>query len=206
MFPTRFERGDSNFSFFPTSFPLNLVFFLKPPPPPTQPASATSQALVALSALHGRDLSKALLLLERRAVSLFVGEPSGRRLASVSAGGGSGAGAGGSSSTEHHSRHSTLSPLFCSCESFFFDVVGKGEKPACKHLIAAEIAEALAERKAGRGRKEQQEEEEEQQQQQQLPSSSSSPSHSSPVSPLAAFAPAPTVVPDDVLARLLIAG
>ena len=86
-------------------------------------------------------------------------------------------------------------------------MVGKGEKPACKHLIAAEIAEALAERKAGRGRKEQQEEEEEQQQQQQqqLPSSSS-PSHSSPVSPLAAFAPAPTVVPDDVLARLLIAG
>lgn len=29
VFPTRFERGDSNFSFFPTSFPLNLVFFFK---------------------------------------------------------------------------------------------------------------------------------------------------------------------------------
>lgn len=160
-------------------------------------ASSTSEALVALSALHGRDLSKALLLLERRAVSLFVGQPSGRRSAFVAAGGG--AGGGGSGGVGGSGGHSTLSPHFCSCESFFFDVVGRGEKPACKHLIAAQVAEALAEEKAPEREGGEGEQGEGQGRQQQLPPPSA-------VSPLAAFAPSPTLVPDDVLARLLIAG
>lgn len=168
-------------------------------------ASTTSEALVALSALHGRDLSKALLLLEHRAVSLFVGDPSGRRFASVTAGG------GGGGAEHHRHRHSTLAPHFCSCESFFFDVVGKGEKPACKHLIASQVAEALAEKKSGskggereggEGREQQPQQQRQEQQQQQQPASS----NSNNLSPLAAFAPVPMLVPDDVLARLLIAG
>lgn len=118
----------------------------------------------------------------------------------MSAGGGGGG--GGSSGAAHDHRHATLSPHFCSCESFFFDVVGRGEKPACKHLIAAQLAEALAEKaeKEAFLKRQQGGGEGGRKGQQQLPSSPSS------VSPLAAFAPAPTLVPDDVLARLLIAG
>ena len=58
-----------------------------------------------------------------------MGTPSGRTLHAVSA--------------PPASRHAVLPLHHCDCEAFHFDVVLRGDAGACKHGVAAAVADAV---------------------------------------------------------------
>jgi predicted nucleic acid-binding Zn finger protein len=60
-----------------------------------------------------------------------VGAPSRRAAAAVA-----------SASSAGAARHAVLGS-HCDCESFYYDVIARGEAGACKHVLAARVARAV---------------------------------------------------------------
>ncbi|MCO5612965.1 hypothetical protein L7F22_067238 [Adiantum nelumboides] len=98
-----------------------------------QKASWPGLGIVAqrLYFLYSKNLERALRILDQKGVYRITGEPSKRVVFQV---------AGESKSSE---KYLCLPKHFCSCQSFFFDVVGRGEQLCCKHQLASRIADAL---------------------------------------------------------------
>ncbi|KAH7301760.1 hypothetical protein KP509_23G041100 [Ceratopteris richardii] len=93
--------------------------------------SLSDEQLSMLHFLYGKNLERAMRILDQNGVYRIVGEPSKRVVFQV---------VGESKNSE---KYLCFPKHFCSCHSFFFDVVGRGEQLSCKHQLAARIAEAL---------------------------------------------------------------
>ena len=117
------------------------------PPVPRSPVPPSD--LAALHTLFDRNLPRALALAESGAVTRVTGTPSGRSSFQVRAGGTHGGGRGGhrarggSDHAPHPHAHTTLPAHFCSCDSFFYEVASKADAAACKHQLAARLADAF---------------------------------------------------------------
>ncbi|XP_064942627.1 uncharacterized protein LOC135624667 isoform X2 [Musa acuminata AAA Group] len=83
--------------------------------------SASDDHLSILQFLFGRNLERATRIVDQGGVRKVVGE-SKRKEEYICF-------------PEHH----------CTCYSFFYDVVNRGEQLCCKHQIAARLAEAVGE-------------------------------------------------------------
>ncbi|KAI5079912.1 hypothetical protein GOP47_0005391 [Adiantum capillus-veneris] len=94
-------------------------------------ASLSEEQLSMLYFLYSKNLERALRILDQQGVFRIVGQPSKRVVFQV---------AGESKSSD---KYLCLPKHFCSCHSFFFDVVGRGEQLCCKHQLASRIADAL---------------------------------------------------------------
>ena len=92
--------------------------------------SVGDEHLSALHLLFDKHFEKACQLVDQGSVYTFVGERSGRRAYQVR----------GHSST---GSYLVVPRQFCSCQSFFFEVVSKAEAAFCKHQLAVLLAEAL---------------------------------------------------------------
>ncbi|KAI3431608.1 hypothetical protein D9Q98_004657 [Chlorella vulgaris] len=91
--------------------------------------SATDEQLSNLHFLYDSHFAKALQIVDQGGVWCFVGASSGRRVYQVQG---------------HSNEHYVVHPAhYCSCQAFFFDVVSKAEAAACKHQLAARLADAL---------------------------------------------------------------
>eukprot|EP00249_Psilotum_nudum_P033936 c51982_g1_i1 orf=12-494(-) len=98
----------------------------------SQPSLAlTDEQLSSLHFLFNKNLERAMAILDQRGVERIVAEPSHRVVFQV---------AGESKSSD---RYLCFPRHFCSCQSFVFDVVFRGEQLCCKHQLAARIADAL---------------------------------------------------------------
>lgn len=108
--------------------------------PPVPPAD-----LAALHTLFDRNLPRALALAESGGVTEYVGSPSGRSVFQVRAGRGGGhhSARRGGGQQHHRAAHTTFPPHFCTCDAFYFEVASKTEAAACKHQLAARLAECL---------------------------------------------------------------
>jgi predicted nucleic acid-binding Zn finger protein len=90
-------------------------------------------ALEALAWLYGaKHLQKALEVIQAGRVRRVVAETSGRSMYAVH---GSGA--------HEKSPYLCFPAHFCSCRSFFWECVNRGEALACKHQLAAKLASVL---------------------------------------------------------------
>jgi len=85
--------------------------------------------LAPLLVFFEKQADKALDLVESGAVKKVVGEGSGRAAFQVEG---------------HGETYVVFPDHFCSCMSFYFDVVTKKEAHMCKHLLATRLAEATA--------------------------------------------------------------
>ncbi|GAQ84165.1 putative Zinc finger SWIM-type-containing protein [Klebsormidium nitens] len=97
--------------------------------PDDKQTSLTDEQLLSLSFFFGKNLERALQIATTGGVRSIVGERSGRSMFQV-------AGHGGE-------KYTCFPSHFCSCHSFFYDVVSKGEQLHCKHQLAARIADLL---------------------------------------------------------------
>ncbi|GBG70199.1 hypothetical protein CBR_g6331 [Chara braunii] len=89
--------------------------------------------LLKLSFFFNKNLDRALQILDAGAVEWVKGAPSGRsvfRIWGVKAKG-----------VMHH--HLCFPLSYCTCESFFYDVVARSESLCCKHQLAARLAQSL---------------------------------------------------------------
>eukprot|EP00250_Pteridium_aquilinum_P007778 c17432_g1_i2 orf=121-549(+) len=108
------------------------------PLPSSSSHPSTSLSEEQLSMLHflfSKNLERALRILDHKGVYRIIGEPSKRVVFQICY-----QVAGESKSSD---RYLCFPKHFCSCHSFFFDVVGRGEQLCCKHQLAARIADGL---------------------------------------------------------------
>ncbi|XP_002988124.2 zinc finger SWIM domain-containing protein 7-like isoform X2 [Selaginella moellendorffii] len=85
-----------------------------------------------LQFLYQRNLARALRILDMEGVKRITGQNSKRSIFVVRG------------ETDKSDQHlCLLKPHFCSCPSFFFDVVVRHQHLCCKHQLAASLAEAL---------------------------------------------------------------
>lgn len=86
--------------------------------------------LASLKLLFDKQARNATSIVDSNGVSCFVGEESGRRVYQVR-------GAKG------HTVYTVFPKHYCSCHSFFYDIVSKSEGTYCKHQIAVFLSDAL---------------------------------------------------------------
>ena len=120
---------------------------------------ATDEEYTALTVLFDKSLIKAARLVDEGQVRQIIGKDSGRVLWRVgkrgtSSGGGNnnggngmyatgvGGGPGGGTGGTTRENYIVLQN-FCSCQSFFYDVIGKETALRCKHQLAVDLARAL---------------------------------------------------------------
>ncbi|KAL4438696.1 hypothetical protein ABPG77_006300 [Micractinium sp. CCAP 211/92] len=94
-----------------------------------QAGAATDEQLSSLHFLFDSHLVKALQIVDQGGVWAFVGASSGRRVYQVHG--------------QSADSYIVFPAHYCSCQAFFFDVVSKTEAVACKHQLAARLADAL---------------------------------------------------------------
>ncbi|KAI0504815.1 hypothetical protein KFK09_015768 [Dendrobium nobile] len=92
--------------------------------------SVSDDHLANLHLLFGDNLESATIIVDQGGVQKHTGNPSGRFIFKV---------VGKSKETE---KYICFPGHFCTCHSFFYDVVSKGERLFCKHQIAFKLAEA----------------------------------------------------------------
>lgn len=89
-------------------------------------------ALDVLAWLYGaKHLHKALEVIQAGRVKRVVGEKSGRVMYAVTGSG------------SHEAPYLCFPSHFCTCRSFFWECVSRGEALACKHQLAARLASVL---------------------------------------------------------------
>ncbi|XP_068647050.1 uncharacterized protein [Aristolochia californica] len=94
-------------------------------------ASVTDDQLSILHFLFGKNLERATRIVDQRGVKRVIGEPSGRSVFQV---------VGESRKKEEY----TCFPFhYCSCYSFFYETINRGEQLTCKHQLAARLASAV---------------------------------------------------------------
>jgi len=91
----------------------------------------TSEHMACLVLLcQEKNLLRALQLVDKGLISMLQAQPSGRTVFQVQ----------GKTVGEHYL---CLPMHFCTCHAFFFDIVSRSEAIACKHVLAARIAQVL---------------------------------------------------------------
>ncbi|KAL8540442.1 hypothetical protein ACS0TY_001877 [Phlomoides rotata] len=90
--------------------------------------SVTDDQLSILHFIFGKNFERATRIFDQRGIKRISGEPSGRSIFQV---------VGESRKKE---EYLCFPQHYCSCYSFFYDVVNKGEELCCKHQLAARLA------------------------------------------------------------------
>ncbi|KAG2498191.1 hypothetical protein HYH03_003945 [Edaphochlamys debaryana] len=84
--------------------------------------------LASLHLLFGKNLAKALEVVDAGGITAHVGERSGRTVYKVPGRG---------------DVYTVFPSHYCSCQSFMYDIVGRGEAVYCKHQLAVRLASVL---------------------------------------------------------------
>jgi len=94
--------------------------------------AVTDDQLSMLYFMFDKNLERALRILDQGGVQCIISHPGRRSVFQVI-----GESKSGPNSYLCFPEH------FCSCQSFFFDVVSRNEQLCCKHQLAAKLAKAL---------------------------------------------------------------
>ncbi|CAD5185092.1 unnamed protein product [Musa acuminata subsp. burmannicoides] len=95
--------------------------------------SASDDHLSILQFLFGRNLERATRIVDQGGVRKVSAAPSGRSFFLVVG------------ESKRKEEYICFPEHHCTCYSFFYDVVNRGEQLCCKHQIAARLAEAVGE-------------------------------------------------------------
>ncbi|XP_031504371.1 uncharacterized protein LOC116266965 isoform X3 [Nymphaea colorata] len=93
--------------------------------------SVSDDQLSILHFLYGKNLERALRIVDLGGVKRIAGEPSGRALFLVVG------------ESRRKEEYICFPAHHCTCYSFFYDVVNKAEQLCCKHQLAARLAEVV---------------------------------------------------------------
>ncbi|XP_074559244.1 uncharacterized protein LOC141815230 isoform X1 [Curcuma longa] len=93
--------------------------------------SASDDHLSILHFLFGKNLERAARIVDQGGVRKLSATPSGRSLFLVVG------------ESRRKEEYICFPEHHCTCYSFFYDVVNRGEQLCCKHQIAARLAEAV---------------------------------------------------------------
>ncbi|KAH6767073.1 zinc finger SWIM domain protein [Perilla frutescens var. hirtella] len=94
--------------------------------------SVTDDQLSILHFIFGKNFERATRIFDQGGVKRISGEPSGRSIFQV---------VGESRKKE---EYLCFPEHYCSCYSFFYDIVNRGEELCCKHQLAARLAASTA--------------------------------------------------------------
>ncbi|NP_001144742.2 uncharacterized protein LOC100277790 [Zea mays] len=94
---------------------------------------ASDEHLSILETLFGKNMLRACKIVDERGVRRVTGAPSGRSVFLVMG------------ESKRKEEYLCFPEHLCTCYSFFYDVVGRGEQLSCKHQLAARLAEAVGE-------------------------------------------------------------
>ncbi|EPS71109.1 hypothetical protein M569_03649, partial [Genlisea aurea] len=90
--------------------------------------TVTEDQLSILHFIFGRHLEKAAKIVDSNGVKRISGKPSGRSIFKVVG------------ESRRKEQYLCFPEHYCSCYSFFYDVVNRGEHHCCKHQLAARLA------------------------------------------------------------------
>ncbi|WOL01689.1 zinc finger SWIM domain-containing protein 7 isoform X1 [Canna indica] len=93
--------------------------------------AASDDHLSILHFLFGKNLERATRIVDQGGVRKVSASPSGRSLFLVIG------------ESRRKEEYICFPEHHCTCYSFFYDVVNRGEQLCCKHQIAARLAEAV---------------------------------------------------------------
>ncbi|KAH7673482.1 Zinc finger SWIM-type protein [Dioscorea alata] len=93
--------------------------------------SVSDDQLSILHFLYGKNLERATRIVDQGGVRKVSGFPSGRFLFLVVG------------ESKRKEEYICFLEHHCTCYSFFYDIVNRGEQLCCKHQIAARLAEAV---------------------------------------------------------------
>ncbi|GAB2292147.1 hypothetical protein Dimus_026398 [Dionaea muscipula] len=93
--------------------------------------SVTDEQLAILHFLFGKNLERAIRIVEQMGVTRISSQPSCRAIFQVV----------GESRTKE--EYFCFPEHYCACYSFFYDIVNRGEQLCCKHQLAARLAASL---------------------------------------------------------------
>ncbi|KAF0907123.1 hypothetical protein E2562_015659 [Oryza meyeriana var. granulata] len=93
---------------------------------------ASDEHLSILEALFGKNMVRASKILDEGGVRRVTGAPSGRSLFLVMG------------ESKRKEEYICFPEHLCTCYSFFYDIVSRGEQLCCKHQLAARLAEAVS--------------------------------------------------------------
>ncbi|KAL6855952.1 hypothetical protein ACP4OV_018754 [Aristida adscensionis] len=93
----------------------------------------SDEHLSILETLFGKNMLRACKIVDARGVRRVTGAPSGRSLFLVTG------------ESKRKEEYLCFPEHLCTCYSFFYDIVGRGEQLCCKHQLAARLAEAVGE-------------------------------------------------------------
>ncbi|MQL94162.1 hypothetical protein Taro_026813 [Colocasia esculenta] len=93
--------------------------------------AASDDHLSILHFLFGKNFERATRIVDQGGVRKFSGTPSGRFLFLVVG------------ESRRKEEYICFAEHHCTCYSFFYDVVSRGEQLCCKHQLAARLAEAV---------------------------------------------------------------
>lgn len=93
--------------------------------------SVSDDQLSILHFLFGKNFERATRIVDQRGVRRVSGSPSGRFLFLVVG------------ESRRKEEYFCFPEHHCTCYSFFYDVVSRGEQLCCKHQLAARLAEAV---------------------------------------------------------------
>ncbi|KAF8664318.1 hypothetical protein HU200_054868 [Digitaria exilis] len=99
---------------------------------------ASDEHLSILETLFGKNMLRACKIVDERGVRRVTGAPSGRSLFLV-------AGFRVMGESKRKEEYLCFPEHLCTCYSFFYDIVARGEQLCCKHQLAARLAEAVGE-------------------------------------------------------------
>ncbi|XP_022898457.1 zinc finger SWIM domain-containing protein 7-like [Olea europaea var. sylvestris] len=90
--------------------------------------SVTDDQLSVLHFLFGKNLERATRIIDQRGVKRISGEPCGRSIFQVVG------------ESRRKEEYLCFPEHYCSCYSFFYDIVNRGEQLCCKHQLAARLS------------------------------------------------------------------
>ncbi|KAJ0963460.1 hypothetical protein J5N97_028582 [Dioscorea zingiberensis] len=93
--------------------------------------SVSDDQLAILHFLYGKNLERATRIVDQGGVRRVSGTPSGRFLFLVVG------------ESKRKEEYICFPDHHCTCYSFFYDIVNRGEQLSCKHQIAARLADAV---------------------------------------------------------------
>ncbi|KAK4284514.1 hypothetical protein QN277_001337 [Acacia crassicarpa] len=93
--------------------------------------SVTDDHLWTLHFIFGKNFERATRIVDQRGVKKISGEPSRRSIFQVMG------------ESRRKEEYLCFPENFCSCYSFFYDVVNRTEQLCCKHQLAARLAASL---------------------------------------------------------------
>ncbi|XP_009624972.1 uncharacterized protein [Nicotiana tomentosiformis] len=93
--------------------------------------SVNDDQVSILHFLFGKNLERAMRIVDQRGVKRILGKPSGRSIFQVVG------------ESKRKEEYLCFPEHYCACYSFFYDIVNRGEQLCCKHQLAARLASSL---------------------------------------------------------------